>query len=194
MIIVLRRGTTIEQRDQVVDELERLGLGIRALSGENKHLLHVVSGSTRRTRRVLKNEFVEALLRTSGPRLRKYGPRIYPYHFIRWCAAGVVLFGLMALLAGQFPTGAGNPIEIERPPETLVWPWYLRAPRELLLLFSPESRWLGWTALLGLALVTLLLPVLDRTTGEGPSRRWPFIGAALAIVIAAIYVSAGGAA
>jgi hypothetical protein len=189
MIIVLRADATDEQRDAVVSELEGLGLGVRAMRGGGKHLIHLVSGPTRRARRVLGSHAVEALVPTSGPRLRSVGHRIYPYHFIRWCAAGIVIFGLAVLLAGQLPPGTGREIQLDHPPDALAWPWYLHAPRALVLSFAPEQRWMGWGLLLLLLIVTFLLPVLDRTRGEGLRHRWPFVGAGLAALAVAVYLS-----
>jgi hypothetical protein len=193
MIVVLRRGTTDEQRDLVVRRLADLGLEVRALHAGGKPLLHVVAGPTRLARRVLRSEHVEALVPTSGPRIRRDGRRVYPYHFLNWCTAGVLIFGLMVLLAGQFPPGTLAAVDTQRPPETLAWPWYLRAPRAWLLLFSPERRWLGWAGLAALGLAALCLPRLDRTRGEGLARRWPFVAGSLALLLAAVVLTLRGA-
>ena len=126
---------------------------------------------------------------TSGPRLRRYGHRIYPYHFIRWSAAGILIFGLAVLLAGQFPPGTGAAIGLERPPVPHPWPWYLEAPRAWLHLFDARQRWVGWSLLLAFVLALFCLPLLDRTHGRGTARRWPFAGVALALVAVVLYLS-----
>lgn len=192
MIVVLRRGTTDEQRDELVRELEGYGLGVHATVGDGKPMLHIVSGPTRRARRVLRAERVEALVPTSGPRLRRFGHRVYPYHFVRWSAAGIVIFGTMVLLAGQIPPGTGPRIRLEHPPEALTWPWYLRTPRALILAFPPESRRIAWGLVLVLLFAVLLLPWLDRTRGDGLRRRWPFVGAGLALLGAVLYALVAG--
>jgi len=193
VIVVLRRGTTDEQRDEVARALAAQGLEVHALRGGGKPLLHVVAGPTRRAKRVLRADHVEALVPTSGPRIRRDGHRIYPYHFLNWCTAGILIFGLMVLLAGQFPPGTLAALDTQNPPETLAWPWYLQAPRAWLLLFSPDRRWLGWTGLVALLLAALLLPKLDRSDGSGPERRWPILAGALALVVAAALLTMKGA-
>ena len=193
MIVVLTAGTTDEQRDEIVRELKELGLGVRAMRGGGQPLLHITSGPTRRARQVLRDDCVQALVPTSGPRLRRHGHRIYPYYLIRWSAAGIVIFGLMVLLAGQLPPGTGEEIQLQHPPATLDWPWYLNAPRALVQAFDAQQRWIGWSALLGLVLVTLALPLIDRTKGEGLQRRWPFVGASVVLVVIALYLTWTGA-
>lgn len=193
MIVVLRRGATDAQRDEIVRELERYGLGVRALVGGGKPLLHVTSGPTRRAQRVLAADVVEALVPTSGPRLRRQGHRIYPYYFIRWCAAGVAIFGLMVFMAGYFPPGTGPEVQLQDPPATLGWPWYVRAPLAILRSFPPEQRWMAWSLILLLCVVTVLLPVLDRTRGADLRHRWPFAGAATALVGVVVYFALWGA-
>lgn len=193
MIVVLRRGATDAQRDEIVRELEGYGLGVRALVGGGKPLLHVTSGPTRRARRVLAADVVEALVPTSGPRVRRQGYRIYPYYFIHWCAAGIAIFGVMVFLAGYLPPGTGSEIRLDDPPATLSWPWYARAPLALLQAFPPEQRWMAWGLLFLLCVVTFLLPVLDRTSGAGLRHRWPFAGAAVALIAVVVYFSLWGA-
>lgn len=192
MIVVLRRGTTDEQRDTIVGELEQAGLEVKALRGGGKPLLHVLSGSTRRAKRVLKDDRVEALVPTSGPRIRRVGRRIYPYHFIIWCAAGVLIFGVMVLLAGLFPPGTEAVVDLEHPPETVAWPWYLRGTRAFVVLFSPERRWIGWAVAGVVALAAFLLPVLDRTEGEGLRNRWPVVGAGFAVLAVVFFLTLTG--
>ena len=193
MIVVLRAGATDEERDAVVRELEGLGLGVRALGAGAKPLLHVISGPSPRARRVLGSRAVEALVSTSGPRLRRFGHRIYPYHFIRWSAAGVFIFGLAVLLAGQFPPGTGAALELERPPAAHPWPWYLRAPRAIVHVFGPEQRSMGWGLLSMLLLGLFCLPLFDRTRTQGLRERWPFACAGLALLWTLLYFTWRGA-
>jgi len=193
MIVVLGPGTSDARRDEIVRELEGYGLGIRPLTGGGRTLLHVTSGPSRRARRVQRLDGVEALVPTSGPRLRRTGHRIYPYHFLHWCAAGIAILGLMVLWAGLFPPGPTSPIEPERPPADLAWPWYLRAPRAVLTAFPPGLGWIGAGVLAAGALALLSLPWWDRTSGEGLRARWPFVAAGVALLVgAAVATFAGG--
>lgn len=192
MIVVLQAGTTRDEREALAAELRGLGLEVRALEAGGKPLLHVVSGPTRRARRILRRERVEALVPTSGPRIRRSGNRIYPYYLVIWSGAGVLLFGIVVFLAGLFTPGSGPPVDVEHPPETLSWPWYLRGLRAFLLLFPPERRWLGWLALSVAGTCFALLPVLDRPGDDPRERRWPVVGAACALVAALLLFGLAG--
>ena len=160
MIIVLERGTTPEEERTLLAAVEKLGLEVNVLRGLGKPLLHVVDGSTRAARKLLRMERVEALIPTSGPRIRREGRRFYPYHFIDWCAAGLVLLGAVVALAGFLPPGLGAEVDPRLPPAALETPWYLRAPAALLDLIPGA---LGWLVLALLALAAFCVPLLDRS-------------------------------
>ena len=182
MILVMERGATEAQVGEVLAELERRGLRARRVDGGGKPLIHVLSGDTRKARRLLGHARVEALLPTSGPRVRREGRRFWPYHFIRWSALSIVLIGLLVLLAGQLPPGIGPGMDVQHQPAAIGQPWYVRAPLAFTALFPDGSTWLGWLCLLGLALVAFFLPVLDRSRTGSLRERWPIVAAGLLMV------------
>lgn len=190
MILVLKPGVDDEELAEVLRELEKRGIESRVLRGGTKPLVHLVSGPTRRARRLLKLEQVEALVPTSGPRVRSFGRRFYPYHFMHLSAACLLLAGLLVLLAGNFPPGLGDAIDPQHAPENLGYPWYVRAPLSFVALFPLSSAWLGWLCLYALGLVALLLPVLERSSDGAPAR-WPKLLGAL-VLLGWIYMTFGG--
>jgi len=191
MIIVLKPGTRPAQIEEVLAALEELGLRGRALTGPEKTVVHVVAGPATTAARLLKMDRVQAIVRTSGPRIRREGRRFYPYHFLNWGAAGLVVLGVLVFLAGWFPPGLGAPIDVRRPATDLQVPWYLRAPAAYLDLFPERLAWAGALSLCLLVACVVLLPVLDRTRGEGIRRRWPVLAAGLLVVLAALILSLG---
>ncbi|HVS12278.1 MAG TPA: hypothetical protein VMS76_20625, partial [Planctomycetota bacterium] len=140
MIVVLERGSSSAQVAAVVAELERRGLTVRAVNASERVLIHVVEGSTRSVRAVLKMEPVQGLIPTSGPRVRREGRRFYPYHFIGWSAGALLLLAVLVLLAGFFPPGLGAEVDVTAPPAGSTYPWYLRLPAQAL------ARLPGWLA------------------------------------------------
>ncbi len=128
MILVLKPGIEKQEVDEVLRELELRGIEGRVLLCGPKPLVHLVSGPTRRARGLLKLEQVEALVPTSGPRVRRSGRRFYPYHFVHLSAACLLFAGVLVLLAGNFPPGLGDAIDQQHPPAELGYPWYVRAP------------------------------------------------------------------
>lgn len=186
MIVVLERGTQPEQVAEVVAALEKRGLKVAQVRAGGKPVLHVVEGNSKRARRVLALDEVEGLVPTSGPRIRREGKRFFPYYFIQWTALGMVMLGVLAGLAGQFPPGIGVPVDVRNAPAELEQPWYLRAPLAFLALFPRELVWLGWTLGFGIALLVVLVPRLDRSEGRSLRGRW----LVLAIVVGAAVVSA----
>ncbi|MBK8180936.1 MAG: hypothetical protein IPK67_18995 [Planctomycetes bacterium] len=176
MIIVLKRGTEPDQIAEVLREAQRRGLQCRALVAADKPVLHVLSGNTRRARKLLKLERVQALVATSGPRVRVEGRRFFPYHFLNWSSAALMLIATLVLLAGQFPPGVGEApgtLAGQAAPGAdvagsagapIVLPWYVAWLPGILGSGSP-----GAAALLfaGLLLLLLALPTLDRRLIRG---------------------------
>jgi quinol-cytochrome oxidoreductase complex cytochrome b subunit len=166
MIVVLRLGVTPPEVDEVSNELARRGLQTRRVESSGRTLLHIVSGPTRRARPIVKLEQVEAIVPTSGPRVRREGRRFYPYHFVNWSAFGVALLGVLVFLAGMFPAGIGEEIDQRFAPESLPTPWYLQAPLTFIGLFPPALAWLGWTIFALGGVLLFALPFIDRSTGK----------------------------
>ncbi|MBK7878295.1 MAG: hypothetical protein IPJ77_21780 [Planctomycetes bacterium] len=178
MIVVLRPGTSQEDVDEVLRELQRFGIETRVVQGGGKPLVHLVAGSTRKARKVLKLEQVEAIVPTSGPRVRSEGRRFYPYYALHLSAIAVLVLGALVLLAGHFPPGLGDEIDPRRVPDDLGYPWYVRAPMSYVALFPASAAWLGWLSLYAILLAVFLLPWLDRAE-EGRRSRWPLAAAAV---------------
>lgn len=174
MIVVLRSGASEAEIGEVLKEIERRGMSGRVVHGGGKPLIHLVSGSTRRARRLLRLELVEGLVATSGPRVRRQGRRFYPYYFVHLSAGFVVLLGVLVLLAGQFPSGIGAPIDAQHPPSEIPEPWYARAPIALVALLPSARAWLGWLAVYLIAAAAFFLPFLDRRSGTSRGR-WPVL-------------------
>ena len=167
MIVVLRRGATEAEIQEVEREMERRGLLGRRLQIGDQPALHAVAGPTRQTRRLLRLKQVEGLVPTSGPRLRAEGRRFYPYHFVVQSAACIVLFGALVMLAGFLPAGVGGPIDPSVMPARISDPWFARAPLAFVALFPPGFAWLAWLVLLAAGAAVLLVPVVDRRKDRG---------------------------
>ena len=181
MIPVLKPGIEPEELAEVLRQLEKHGIEGRVLRGGRKPLVHLVAGPTRSARALLKLEQVEALVPTSGPRVRRSGRRFYPYHFVNLAALCLLVTGVLVLLAGHLPPGLGDAIDPQHPPAQVAWPWYVRAPLGFVACFPSHSAWLGWLCLYALGLVALLLPVIDRSPASAPAR-WPKLLGALVIL------------
>jgi len=186
MIIVLERGTTEAEMSDVMRRLEDLGLRGRVLDNLRKPVIHIIDGPALRARKLLPLERVEAVLRTSGPRIRREGRGFYPYHFINWSTAGLIVTGLLVLMAGFVPPGVGGEIDPHAPPEHLAAPWYLRAPFAFVRVFP--QPWIGWLVLASLFAALFCLPLLDRSRGEGVRARMPVI--LIGIVVASAWIVA----
>ncbi len=186
MILVLKPGIEQAELDEVLRELEKRGIEGRVLRGGSKPLVHLVAGPTRAARKLLKLEQVEALVPTSGPRVRHSGRRFYPYHFVHLSAGCLLLAGLLVLLAGNYPPGLGDAIDPQHPPQDLGYPWYVRAPLSFVALFPQGGAWLGWLCLYALGLSALLLPTLERSRARWP--RW--VG--LLLLLGWLYMTFGG--
>lgn len=183
MILVLRSGSSDAEVAEVLLALQRRGIEGRVMPSSDGPLVHLVSGPTRGARKLLKLEQVEALVPTSGPRVRAQGRRFYPYHFVQLAAAAVVTIGVLVLLAGHRPPGIGAPIDAQHPPAELSWSWYLRAPLSFVALFPEGQAWLGWVCLYAIAALLFLLPFYDRARPSGRGISWPV--AAFGIALAA---------
>ncbi len=190
MILVLDKAAEKQGIAKVLEELHALGLEGRLLESGDKPLIHVTRGQTKRARKLLGMEAVQAIVPTSGPRIRRHGRRFYPYHFIGWSAAALVLSGVLVFLSGQWPPGLGETVDSLAAPQAAeaALPWFLRAPVEIV----ERMGALGWS-IVGLGLVVLFaLPWIDRSRGTGLARRWPFLILGLALAAAYVFVGFGG--
>jgi len=194
MIVVLKGGSSDEQVAEVMRALEALGMTARILGQDGKPLIHVISGPTRRARRLLTMDRVQALVPTSGPRIREHGRRFYPYHFVGWCAGFLLLIGALVFLAGQLPPGLGEVVNVNAPPDHLVPPWYLRLPAGFLKGFPARYSAFAWPTLLGVGLLFFLLPLLDRTRGRGLKARVALVLPGLLVILALVLFSLRGVA
>jgi hypothetical protein len=183
MLLVLRPETTEEEHAEVMRELGELGLEGRLLKSETKPLVHVLNGPTRPARRLVRLPQVEGIVPTSGPRIRRFGRRFYPYHFIGWSAVGLLLAGLLVLLAGYLPPGLGVPPDLRNEPDVIERPWYLWAVDSYLEMVPGIP---GIALLLFFVAAVFFLPLLDRTKGEGLRARLPVLVPGMALV--ALYV------
>lgn len=159
MIIVLKRGTEAEQIAEVVREAERRGLKVRSLVTADKPALHVISGNTRRARKLLKLERVQALVPTSGPRVRRSGRRFFPFHFLNWSSSALMLIATLVLLAGQFPPGLGPAPDTRAPAAALELPWYAAWPARAL---GGMPGVIALLLVVAVPLLLLALPTIDR--------------------------------
>lgn len=170
MILVLERGTRPDERQAVLAALEELGLEGTLLETLEKPLVHVTKGPTRKVRELLSMDRVEAIVPTSGPRIRREGRHFYPYHFIDCCSLALAALGVLVALAGFFPAGVGHAFDPRRPVPELELPWYLRAPAALVDLLPGGF---GWLLLVLAAGALLCLPYLDRSWPAPGQTRWP---------------------
>jgi hypothetical protein len=167
MIIVLKHGTEPAQIAEVVAEAQRRGLECRALTASDRPVLHVLRGDTRRARKLLGMHHVQALVATSGPRVRREGRRFFPYHLLNWCSATLLLVATIVLLAGQFPPGLGPAPDPRIVSNVLVLPWWIAwAVRAL----ADRPVWLGPLLVVGAMVLLFALPTLDRLVTRRPSR------------------------
>lgn len=179
MIVVLKPGTSREEIDEVVAALAHRGVETRVITSGGKPVVHLLSGSTRKARKLLKLDQVEAIVPTSGPRVRVEGRRFYPYYLVHLAATTVLVLGALVVFAGHFPPGLGDPIDPHRAPGALDWPWYVRAPMAFVALFPTTAAWLGWLCLYVLLLALFLLPWIDRSREHDPRPKWPLVAAAV---------------
>jgi hypothetical protein len=192
VIVLLERGAGREEVQGVLERMRALGLAGTELELGTQRLIHVTGGRTRRARHLLSEPAVQAIVPTSGPRVRREGRRFYPFHALCAGAMGLVLLGLLVFLAGFFPPGVSDvlaPGEAPPPPE---WPAYLAPLRALLALAPDRPAWLGPSLLVLLAALGLALPALDRTRGEGLRARAPVLLAGLFVLVLVALGLAGG--
>lgn len=168
MIVVLRSGTDAEEVAEVLAEAERHGLTCRALTATDRPVLHVLSGDTRRARKLLALEPVQALVATSGPRVRREGRRFFPYHLLNWCSATLVLVATIVLLAGQFPPGLGPPPDPRIASSELVLPWWIAWAARFL---ERAPAWAGPLLFVGAMALLFALPTLDRLIAGDAKRK-----------------------
>jgi len=192
VIVLLARDTTDLQLEELQGELEAAGLETRLLNRSGRPMIHVLSGSTRRVRGLLRSDQVRALIPTSGPRVLQQGRRFYPYHFINWSAACLVLLGLLIALAGYLPPGTGGVIDVQHRPEVIELPWYGRAPATFVELLPEGWSGAGWAAVLLAVLWVFCLPLLDRSPGASVLRRAPILGIGLALAAATVVLTLWG--
>jgi len=192
MILVLERGTSEEELRAVLARLGSLALSGSVLRPGERVLVHVTGGDTRRARRLLALPAVQALVPTSGPRVRQEGRRFYPYHALRLGAAALLGLGLLTALAGFLPPGLGRPLLAGEPLPPPVWPWYLLPLRGFLALMPAWPSALGPSLLVGLGALFGVVPLLDRSRGEGLGRRWPALLLGLLVLGALAFLGARG--
>ena len=120
------------------------------------------------------------------------GRPFYPYHFINWCIAALLLVAVLALLSGFLPPGLGQSIDLEHPPALLAPEWYFRGLDQFLGMFP--DRWVGLALLLvGLSwVVVFYLPRLDRSAGRRPSERRLVLAIGVLVVVGALYLTLRG--
>lgn len=162
MILVLERGTPEEEQQAVLAELPALGLEGRLLTVADVPLIHLTSGPSRAARRLLRRGRVEALVATSGPRIRREGRRFYPYHFVNVASSLLLVIGALILVASFFPTGLGQPIDPRGSGPPLEVPWFLRAPVAVEAAFPAAHAWVGMLAVVAILVALVLLPLADR--------------------------------
>lgn len=193
MILVLRPGTSSAGTEVVLRELEKRGCTGRVLETGAGAVVHVVSGRTRRARRLRDLEQVVEIVPTSGPRVRREGWRFYPYHFVNWSAFGMALLGLLVFLAGLYPTGIGAEVDYRHPPAVVAQPWYLRAPQALADLLPAPVSGLSWLLCGLLALALFFLPLLDRSRSGSRLALGLRLAAALLVTLAVALLAWKGA-
>lgn len=183
MIVLLQRDASPEEVRLVLERMRSLDLAGAPLEVGALRLIHVTQGRTRHARHLLSEPLVQAIVPTSGPRVRREGHRFYPFHALCSSALALVLIGGLVLLAGFFPPGVTSP---PAPGEALPpseWPWYLAPARGLLALAPRSPAWVGPSLLVALNAVFLALPVLDRTRGEGARARLPVLAIGLVALV-----------
>jgi len=194
VIVLLSRGASPEEVEAVLARMRALGIPGASLEVGSLRLIHVTRGRARRARWLLSEPTVEAIVPTSGPRVRRDGRRFYPFHTLCATALGLLLLGLLVLLAGFFPPGVTSaPAAGEMAPAP-EWPWYL-APMRGVLALAPGPAWVGPSLLVALGALFLAFPLLDRTRGDGVRARAPALAAGILVMIMVLALGiAGGSA
>jgi hypothetical protein len=195
VIVLLSPGAGREEVEAVLERMRELDLAGTPLAVGSLRLIHVTRGRTRRARHLLADPLVQAIVPTSGPRVRRVGRRFYPFHALCASAAGLLLLGCLVLLAGFFPPGVTRALAPGEVPPAPEWPWFLAPMRGLLALAPASPAWLGPSLLVALGALFLALPLLDRTRGEGPRARAPVLAAGLLVMLLVLALGiAGGSA
>ena len=190
MIVLLSGGAGREEVEGVLARMRDLGLSGAPLEAGSLRLIHVTRGRARRARWLLSEPPVQAIVPTSGPRVRRDGRRFYPFHALCASAVGLLLLGLLVLLAGFFPPGVSAPAPDDLAPAP-GWPWYL-APMRGLLALAPGPAFVGPSLLVALGAVFLALPALDRTRGEGLRARAPVLVVGVLVMLLVLGLGIAG--
>ena len=177
MILVLDPTSSKEECQEVLAEMEKLGLRGELLGGLEKPLVHVVEGAGRRARRLLALRAVQGLVPTSGPRIRLRGRHFFPFHFINWTSAALPVIGLLVALAGFFPPGLGQEVDPTAPPPDIEVPWFAVLPARF-----AATGWKGAAAAGALLAFLLLVPWLDRSRGRALAARTVVVAVGAALV------------
>lgn len=195
MILLLQPAASAADVERVLGRLRELELAGAPLAVGPMRLVHVTSGDTRRARRLVSDPLVQAVVPTSGPRVRREGRRFWPYHALCTAAVSLVLLGVLVLLAGFLPPGVSGTIAPGEAAPAARWPWYLAPARGLLARVPHEPAWLGPSLLVALGALFLALPALDRARGEGLHARLAVLALGLlALGLAVALGLAGGSA
>jgi hypothetical protein len=192
MILVLEPDTTREQIEELLGELASRGLEGRRMASTDRPLIHVWRGPTRGARSLLGHRQVQALVPTSGPRVRRHGRRFYPYHFIAWCAIFLLMSAVLVCLAGFLPPGVLSGIEMEGAPGDLAPPWYLVGFRNFLHLSPAGLGWLAWVLSGAILVGAFFLPAIDRTREGRSGARAPVLAVGFAVVLGYLLLTLKG--
>lgn len=175
MIVLLERGADRDEVDGILERMRALGLAGAVLEVGSWRLIHLTQGNTRRARRLLSVPGVQAIVPTSGPRVRRDGRRFYPFHALCSGAVGLVLVGLLVFLAGFFPPGVSEALAPGATPPSPAWPWFLAPARGVLALVPERPLWIGPSLLVALGVLVLGLPLLDRSRATSLRERGPVL-------------------
>ncbi len=192
MIIVLERGIDEGRARAILSDLEELGLSGAVLEAEDRRVIHVTAGPARLARKLLGRSGIEALVPTSGPRVRRFGRRLFPYYALWYSAFLVLAVGVLVFLAGALPPGLGDPVDLRHAPPPAEFPWYVRAPLAIVALFPSGWRWVGQGLVLALMAVILLLPWLDRTPPPAIAERKGRLALGILVLLAWCWLSVQG--
>jgi quinol-cytochrome oxidoreductase complex cytochrome b subunit len=189
MILLMRKGSTGAQAGAVLRKLEASGLKARVLRGSGRPLIHVLSKDAELSGDILRSDGLETILWPGGRRAMR---PFYPYHFINWCIAALLLLCALALLAAFLPPGLGPQADLERPPRSLEPPWFFRGLDQFLSMFPPGLSWLGTAAAILFWVVLFLLPGIDRSSERFVWQHRGILALGLAAVAFFVWLSLRG--
>ncbi len=192
MIVVLRRGITDAQIEEILGEFPKLGIEGRVIRGASKPVIHILSGTFLAVRPLLRMDRVEAIVRTDGPRIRKVGRPFFPHHFINWCVSTLLALAGLIVLAGFLPPGLGSPVDVTQAPGVFSSPWYARAFEKLISLAPPAYAKVAPGATFLMIVVIFFLPLWDRGEDRRLIRRLPVLLLGTAVLAGFIYLSIVG--